>query len=163
MKFAESHYDNQETRCCARLAESRCDKQQFVRNDKPFVKDHIHEFLHFPLNFCAVMARDHAALEQAQAYAPDPLVLLDEVSPWDSDVFLATDRDVPTMKMKHLSGTFLTRFFSSQYRDIGKWIAQTEAYVKEKGRAVEKLYVYYATCPKCAKYDGEIRSWCLRT
>ena len=155
MKLAETNYDNRETGCCARLDESVWDQKEFVWNDKPFVKDHIREFLHFPLNFGSVMARDHAALEQAQAYAPDPLVLVDEVSPWGSDVYLATDRDVPGMEMQHLSGTFLTRVFSGPYRDIGKWIEQTEAYVKEQGRAVEKLYFYYATCPKCAKVFGK--------
>lgn len=30
-----------------------------------------------------------------------------------------------------------------------------EALVKEKGRHLEKLYFFYATCPKCAKRFGK--------
>jgi len=155
MKLAETQYSNQETGCCARLDEARWDKQEFVWKDKPFVKDHIREFLHVPLNFGSVMARDHAALQQAQAYAEEPLWLVDEVSPWGSDVYMATDRDVPNMPMEYLSGTFLTKVFTGPYRDIGRWINQMEAYVKDQGRKLEKLYFFYATCPKCAKHFGK--------
>jgi hypothetical protein len=155
MKMAQTKYDNRETGCCARLDEARWDNQEFVWKDKPFVKDHIREFLHLPLNFGSVMARDHAAIEQAQAYAEEPLWLVDEVSPWGSDVYLAIDREVPNMRMEHLSGTFMTKVFSGPYRDIGQWIKQMETHVRERGRTLQKLYFFYATCPKCAKQFGK--------
>jgi len=126
-----------------------------VWEEKPFVKDHIREFFHIPLNFGSVMARDQAAIEQAQAYAAEPVWLVDEVSPWGSDVYIATDRDVPNMPTVYLSGTFLTKVFTGPYRDIGSWISQTQAHVKAHGREVDKLYFYYATCPKCAKVFGK--------
>ena len=155
MKLAETNYDNKETGCCARLDEARWDEQEFVWKDKPFVKDHIREFLHMPLNFGSVMARDHAAIEQAQAYAPEPLWLVDEVSPWGSEIYMATDRAVPGMQTDYLSGTFLTKVFTGPFRDIGSWITQTETYVRGKGKEVDKLYFFYATCPKCAKRFGK--------
>lgn len=155
MKLAETTYDNHETGCCARLDEARWDAQEFTWQAKPFVKDHIHEFLHVPLNFGSVMARDHAALEQAQAYAPEPLWLADEVSPWGCDIYMATDRVVPNMPMHYLSGTFMTKVFSGPFRDMGVWISQTETFVRERGKEVDKLYFFYATCPKCAKHFGK--------
>lgn len=81
MKLAETNYDNKETGCCARLDEARWDNQEFVWKEKPFVKDHIREFLHVPLNFGSVMVRDHAAVEGALAYAAEPLWLVDEDPP----------------------------------------------------------------------------------
>jgi hypothetical protein len=155
MKLAETKYDNKETGCCARLDEARWDSQEFVWKDKPFVKDHIREFLHVPLNFGSVMTRDHAAIEQAQAYAQEPLWLVDEVSPWGSDIYIATDRPVPNMQTEYLSGTFMTKVFTGPFRDIGSWIAQTETFVREHGREVDKLYFFYAICPKCAKHFGK--------
>ena len=155
MKLAETNYDNKETACCARLDEARWDNKEFVWKEKPFVKDHIREFLHVPLNFGSVMARDHAAIAKAQAYAPEPLWLVDEVSPWGADLYFATDRAVPDMPMEYLSGTFMTKVFTGPFRDIGEWIAQMQALVKEKGRNLEKLYFFYATCPKCAKQFGK--------
>jgi hypothetical protein len=55
MKLAETNYDNKETGCCASLDEARWESQEFVWKDKPFVKDHIREFLHVPLNFGQVL------------------------------------------------------------------------------------------------------------
>mgnify|MGYP000532378393 CR=1 FL=1 len=70
MKLAETKYDNQETGCCARLDEARWEGQEFVWQDKPFVKDHIREFLHLPLNFGSVMARDQKALDKVKENDP---------------------------------------------------------------------------------------------
>ena len=155
MRLAETNYDNRETGCCAKLDVARWDQREFIWNDKPFVKDHIREFMHVPLNFGSVMARDHAAVEAAQAYAPEPFWLVDEVSPWGSDVYLATDRNVPSMHMEYLSGRFMTKVFAGPFRDIGTWITKMKAYVSESGRQVDKLYFFYATCPKCAKHFGK--------
>lgn len=155
MKLAETKYDNSETGCCAKLDEARWEGQEFVWKDKPFVKDHIWEFLHVPLNFGSVMARDQAVIEQAQAYAQEPLWLFDEVSPWGSNIYIATDRIVPGMQTESLSGTFMTKVFTGPYRDIGSWIAQMEAFVDERGKEVDRLYFFYATCPKCAKHYGK--------
>lgn len=155
MKLAETKYDNKETGCCARLDEARWEGQSFEWKDKPFIKDHIWELLHVPLNFGSVMARDHAAIEQAQAWAPEPLWLVDEVSPWGSNIFIATDRTVPGKPTETLSGSFMTKVFEGPYKDIGTWIAQTEAFVFAQGKDVDKLYFFYATCPKCAKHYGK--------
>ncbi|MFZ4478745.1 MAG: hydrolase [Rhodoferax sp.] len=145
MKLAETKYDNKETGCCARLDEARWDGQEFDWKDKPFVKDHIREFLLVPLNFGAVMTRDQAAIEEAQAYAPEPLWLVDEVWPWGSDVYIATDRGVPNMQTEYLSGAFMTKVFTGPFRDIGSWITQTEAFVRGHGREIDKLHFFYAT------------------
>lgn len=155
MKMADTTYDNRETGCCARLDEARWDNQAFTWKDKPFVKDHIREFLHMPLNFGSVMVRDHAAIERAQAYAQEPLWLVDEVSPWGADVYMATDRDVPDMHMAYLSGNFLTKVFTGPYRDLGEWVGQMKAHVTSQGKALDKLYFFYATCPKCAEQFGK--------
>ena len=57
--------------------------------------------------------------------------------------------------MEHLTGTFLSKVFEGPYRDVGKWIAAMESYVAGEGKTIEKLYFYYATCPKCAKHFGK--------
>ncbi len=155
MKLSETQYDNSETGCCAALDAPRWQGQEFEWNDKLFLKDHIRAFLHIPLNFGSVISRDNAAIENAAAYPEEPLWLTDEVSPWGSDVYLATDREVPNAQMVKLSGRFLTKVFEGPYRDIGKWIEQMNEAVRAKGLSVEKMYFFYATCPKCAKHFGK--------
>ena len=155
MKLSETTYDNSETGCCARLDESRWDGQTFTWNNKPFLKDHIREFLHIPLNYGSVITRDHAAIEAAEAYPAEPLWLTEEVSPWGAEVFVATDGDVPNASMEHLSGTFMTKVFDGPYRNAGKWERLMGEHVRAQGHDIKHLYSFYATCPRCAKHFGK--------
>jgi hypothetical protein len=139
------NYDNSETGCCARLDPAVWDEKEVSWQDKLFLRDHIREFLHIPLNFGSVITRDNAAIEEASAYPKDPLWLTDEVSPWGSDIYLAVDREVPGATMEKISGTFLTKVFEGPYRHVGRWIHEMEEYVKAQGQEAEEMYFYYAT------------------
>jgi len=122
MKLAQADYDNAETGCCAKLDATRWDGRKLEWKDKTFLKDHIRSFLHIPLNFGSVISRDHAAIEEAEAYPREPIWLTDEVSPWGSDVYVAVDRDVPNAKMERLSKCLLDeglRRSVSKRRQVG--------------------------------------------
>jgi len=155
MKLAQTHYDNAETGCCARLDEKQWEGRELEWKDKPFLKDHILEFMHMPLNFGSVIGRAQAAVEKAEAYTDPPLWITDEVSPWGCDIYIALDRDVPSAAVTHLSGKFITKAFEGPYSQIGRWVHDMESYVNSKDRKVQKMYFYYATCPKCAKRFGK--------
>lgn len=155
MKLAEANYDNTETGCCAKLDAERWDGQTLKWQDKPFLKDHIRSFMHIPLNFGSVISRDHAAVEDAEAYPEEPIWITEEVSPWGADIYVAVDRDVPNATIEKLSGTFVTKVFEGPYRNVGKWAQEMNQYVIDKGLKSEKVYFYYATCPKCAKHYGK--------
>lgn len=155
MRLAETHYDNSETGCCAPLDADHWDGKEITWEAKPFLRDHIREFVHVPLNYGSVITRDNEAIEKAAAYPEDPLWLTDEVSPWGSDIYLAVDGEVPGAKIDHLSGTFMTKVFEGPYRHIGKWTKAMDQHVHDAGHEVDKMYFYYATCPKCAKHFGK--------
>jgi hypothetical protein len=156
MKLAQTHYDNAETGCCAKLDIEKWDGKTLTWKDKPFLKDHIRAFLHIPLNFGSVISRDHTKIEQAGAYPEDPFWLTDEVSPWGSNVYVAVDRsELPGATIEKLSGTFITKVFDGPYRDVGKWMHQMDAHVHIQGRETKKVYFFYATCPKCSKHFGK--------
>ncbi len=155
MKLAETHYENAETKCCARLDVDLWEGREMVWEDKPFLKDHVRALLHIPLNFGAVITRDHAAIEEAEAYAEEPIWMTDEVSPWRSEIYGAVDREVPGAEIERLSGTFLAKVFEGPYRDAGKWARAMEDFVRSRGHEALKTYTYYATCPKCAKHYGK--------
>jgi hypothetical protein len=155
MKLAEANYDNAETGCCAKLDAALWDGRRLEWSEKPFLKDHIRSLLHVPLNFGSVISRDHAAIEETEAYPEEPIWLSDEVSPWGSDVYVAVDRDVPNAKIERLSGTFVTKVFEGPYRNVGKWMEEMDRYVSDQGLQSKKTYFFYATCPKCAKQYGK--------
>jgi hypothetical protein len=155
MKLAETHYDNTETGCCAPLDTARWDGKTVIWDDRPFLYDHVHEFLHVPLDFGSVITRDNEAIEAAGAFPLDPLWITEEVSPWGSDVYVAIDREVPGATMDRLTGTFLTKVFEGPYRDVRRWVSEMGEYVASEGHTVEKIYFYHATCTKCAKHFGK--------
>jgi len=82
-------------------------------------------------------------------------MLSDENSLWGADVYIAVSKDVPGAEMARISGTFLSRVFEGPYKDIRKWVAQMKDYVTSKKKAMEKLYFFYTTCPKCAQTYGK--------
>lgn len=155
MKLAETNYDNAETGCCARLDPAAWDGRELTWDEKPFLRDHIREFLHIPLNYGSVISRDHAAIEDAGAYPEEPFWLTDEVSPWGADIYTAVDGDVPGVEIEKMSGTYLTKVFEGPYRKVGEWVKEMEGFVTGQGREMHKVYFYYATCPKCAKRFGQ--------
>ncbi|MFZ4580530.1 MAG: hydrolase, partial [Myxococcota bacterium] len=130
------------------------DRQDQTWNDRLFVKDRVRAILHIPLNFGGVMTRNMTRIEAAGVKA-DGLVLSDENSLWGSDVYIGVDKDLPGADMQRLSGTFLSRVFEGPYSQIGRWMGEMQAYVKERGVTPKKYWFYYTTCPKCAKAYGK--------
>jgi hypothetical protein len=148
-------YENAETGCCPRFQPEPWDKKEVTFKDKLFNKDHVVSFLHIPLNYGKVIVRNMERISQAQALAPEPMVLSDENSLWGADVYIAVSKDVPGAEMVKLSGTFLSQVFEGPYNNIRLWIKQMTDYVREKGKTLKKLYFFYTTCPNCAKYYGK--------
>lgn len=148
--------DNEiETGCCPRFNPEPWDEKEVTWQDKLFIKDHVRSFLHIPLNFGQVMVKNMEMIESAGALAPQPLMLSDEKSLWGTDVYIAVSKEVPRAEMERISGTFLTKVFEGPYKNAGKWAKEMKAYVKSKGREIEKMYFFYTTCPKCAKVYGK--------
>jgi len=148
-------YENAETGCCPRFKPEPWDKKEVTFKDKLFIKDHVVSFLHIPLNFKGVMVRNMESIAQAQALASEPMVLSDENSLWGADIYIAVAKDVPDAEMVKISGTFLSQVFEGPYKNIRQWVKQMTDYVRERGKGLKKLYFFYTTCPKCAKYYGK--------
>ena len=101
------------------------------------------------------MQRSMAAIEAAGAASDETIVLSDENSLWGADVYIAVAKEVPGTRMATLSGTYLAKVFEGPYRNVRHWIAEMKAYVVGKGSTLQKLYLFYTTCPKCAKKYGK--------
>jgi hypothetical protein len=94
-------------------------------------------------------------IQAAGALAPEPLLLSDENSLWGADVYIAVAKEVPGSEMARVSGTFLTRVFEGPYQNVRRWVEEMTAYVTSKQKQLKRLYFFYTTCPKCAKYYGK--------
>ena len=148
-------YEQSETGCCPRFNPEPWDEKEITWQDNLFIKDHVRSFFHIPLGFGKVMVKNMEMIKAADALAPQPLMLSDENSLWGRDLYIAVSKEVPEAENVRISGTFLTKVFEGPYKNIGKWVKEMKAYVKAKGREIKKMYFFYTTCPKCAKFYGK--------
>jgi hypothetical protein len=102
-----------------------------------------------------IMVKNMELIKNSDALTTKPLMLSDEKSLWGSDIYIAVTKPVPNAKMEKISGTFLTKVFEGDFKNMGKWIKEMEKYVKSKKKEIKKLYFFYTTCPACAKYYGK--------
>jgi hypothetical protein len=141
------------TGCCPKFDPSGWEGQVLEWNDKMFIKDRVKSFLHIPLNFGAVMKRNMDLLQARPEQ--QILVLSDENSLWGADVYIESDAPIQGASMAKLSGRFKTRVFEGHYKNVPQWMKTFREELESKGEQVEKMLVYYTTCPKCAKAYGK--------
>ena len=142
-------------RCCPPFDPDPWQDRELTWDKKLFVTDHVTAFCHIPLNITSKVTQNVAQMETAGALTPDFMMLSDESSLWGSEIYLSATRPVPNAKMAEFSGTFLTKVFEGPYQNAGKWCRTMQAYVKSKGKTIQKIYFYYTTCPKCARAYGK--------
>jgi hypothetical protein len=145
--------ENQE--CCPRFEPQLWEDKLFEWDNKKFVKDSVKTFFFMPLNFGQVMRRMDARSRASGATVPDWLCLSDHTSNWNMDLYLAVDKDVDGAKNTTISGKFYSRVYEGPFRDTRKWTDDYKIRIKEKGFTAKKMYMWYTTCPKCAKKYGK--------
>jgi endo-beta-N-acetylglucosaminidase D len=93
-------------------------------------------------------------VEEGGAKTPDNLCLSDHTSKWKMDIYLAVDKEVSDAENVTLSGKFLTKVYEGDFKDTGKWMEDFKKYAQDEGHKIKKYYMWYTTCPKCAKKYG---------
>lgn len=144
-----------ETGCCLKFDPKPWQNKTIRWKGKSFVKSRIRTFFHIPLNFGSVIEKTTELMDKVSALSLNFVALYDETSLWSVDAYFSTTRKVPGIENVKISGTFLTKVFEGPYRNMGGWIKEMNTYVEKKGKKSKKMYFYYTTCPKCAKYYGK--------
>ena len=146
---------SQNKECCPQFNPELWDGKIIEWNDKKFIKDHVCTFFYMPCNFGKVMKRMNEKITNAKTEIPEWLCLSDHTSKWNMDIFLAVDKVVPNADNITLSGKYLCKVYEGSFNDTGKWCKDFETFAKLKGLSVKKMYMWYTTCPKCAKKYGK--------
>ncbi len=143
-----------ETGCCPRVNPELWQEKVLDWKDKRFIKDSVRTFMYIPLNFGGVITRMMKKVEAAGAKSPDNLCLSDHTSKWNMDLYLAVDKEVEGAENVTLNGKYLTKVYEGDFKDTGKWGEDFKKYAEAKGYKIKKWYMWYTTCPKCAKVYG---------
>jgi len=140
--------------CCPEFYPTPWQDKLFRWENKKFIRDKVFTVFYMPLTFSKVMKKLDETISKAEAAIPDYLCLSDHTSQWNMDLYLAVDKEIPGPENTTISGKFFSKVYEGPFRDTGKWMKEFDATVKSNGLASKKVYMWYTTCPKCAKKYG---------
>jgi hypothetical protein len=146
---------NQDQECCPKFDPKPWDEKVFEWKNKKFIKDKVLTFFYMPINFGPVVKRMMAKIEGAGAKAEDWMGLSDHTSKWNMDLYVAVNKKIPGAENVTLNGKFLSKVYEGDFKETNKWCQDFKNFAQKKGFKVEKWFMWYTTCPKCAKKYGK--------
>jgi len=155
MEIIMKTQSEEETICCPKFDPAPWDQKILQWENKKFVKDRVFTLFYMPLNFGRVMKRFGKSLATARAEMPDYLCLSDQTSKWNMDLYLAVNKEIPGTENVTISGKFYCKVYEGPFQETGKWCTNFKSILNSKGYKYGKIYMWYTTCPKCAKKYGE--------
>jgi hypothetical protein len=141
--------------CCPKFEPALWDDKLFEWEHKRFVKDHVFTLFFIPITFGRVIKRVMSKIDKAGAKAEDWMGLADHTSRWNMDLYIAVDKEVPGADNVTLTGKFISKVYEGPFKNTRQWCDDFKSFVKGKGLEVKKWYMWYTTCPKCAKKYGK--------
>jgi hypothetical protein len=141
--------------CCPQFDPAPWQDKRFEWQNKRFIKDKVMTIFNMPINFGSVITKMTAKANKEGAVTADYLCLSDHTSSWNMDVYLAVEKEIPGAQNVIISGSFFSHVYEGHFKDMGKWMADFEKLVADKGMQMKKMYAWYTTCPKCAKAYGK--------
>lgn len=146
---------NQNEECCPKFDPAPWDGKVLEWGNKKFIKGKVFTLFFMPVNFGSVIVKLMAKVKDAGAGTPENLCLSDHTSRWNMDLYLAVDKEIPEAENVVLSGRFFSKVYEGDFKETGEWCRDFENIAKERGMKIEKWYMWYTTCPKCAKKYGK--------
>lgn len=147
--------EKKELECCPPFDPVPWEGKIFDWDKKKFIKDKVRTLFFMPMNFGQKMRKLDRIVTQAGATFPGAMCLSDHTSKWNMDVLLAVDKEIQGVENITLSGKFYSKVYEGSFNETGNWCKDFETVAKGKGLTVKKLYMWYTTCPKCAKKYGK--------
>ena len=144
------------TECCPRFIPKDWDEKELIFDKKLFVKANTLNLMHIPLNIGSMITKTWKKISDAEAVSKTEFAILSyDPSPWKGEHYFTVTKKVPGADNVTLSGNFITKVFEGPFKDAKKWVNEMEKYINSKKKKVKKIFFYYTTCPKCAKFYGK--------
>ena len=157
MSLPNTYTDVNETGCCAIPDVDAWRDKVVTFENKKFIRMESSSVFFVPRNLDKIMTQIQQAATDAQAYpAPTQVMTLSrDLSPWKSEQLFAVTKEVDGVSNVTLDGTFATKVFEGPYKNARDWYLAMQNYAKELGHQASEVYLFYTTCPKCAKHYGK--------
>ncbi len=144
-----------EEQCCPEFRSESWDGQVHTWAGKKFARDKVFTVFYMPVGFGRTMKRLMGKVAAAGAQCEDWLCLSEHTSKWNMDVYLAVDKDLPDAHMCTLDGRYFSKVYEGPFSDTKKWCDDFAACAERQGLKTDKMFMWYTTCPKCAKKRGK--------
>jgi len=137
--------------CCPEFNPLPWDNKILEWNNKKFIKEKICTFFYFPLNFGSKIVKAMKKIEGQGAILEDNMCISDHTSRWNMDIYLSVNKEISNADNVNISGKFLSKVYEGKFTDTDKWCLDFKNYAKSQNLNIKKWYMWYTTCPKCAK------------
>jgi hypothetical protein len=141
--------------CCPKFDPDPWQEKSFNWNEKLFIRDKVFTLFYMPITFGRTMKKLMKKLEHSNAVCQDNMVLSDHTSKWNMNILMAVDKPLENAENIKLSGHFLSKVYEGPYKNTAQWCKDFEDYAGKQNLPVKKWYMWYTTCPKCAKKYGK--------
>lgn len=141
--------------CCPEFDPAPWDGKVFEWKDKKFIRSSVFTFFYMPVNFGGVIKKLDKLIRHEDAVVPDNMGLSDHTSKWNMDIYIAVDKEIPGVQNTTMSGTFVSKVYEGPFSDTGKWHKDFVSWCGTQEHRTGKIYMWYTTCPKCAKKYGK--------
>jgi len=139
--------------CCPKFNPEPWEDKILEWKDKKFIKASVFTLFYMPINFGSAMTK----LSKLAKWQPgeEVLCLSDHVSPWKMDILCEVKNNIEGADNTSLSGKFFTKVYDGDFKNTGQWMEDYKSEAKKKGLNITKFYMWYTTCPNCAKKYGK--------
>ena len=143
--------------CCPKFDPKPWEHKKITWKNKKFVKGHVVNFFHMPLNFGGVVNKLTKLIEDNKAIPAKRERIIGECGLFGSNMYVATTKDIKGANNVKLSGVFISKVFEGPFKNMSTYIKEIKKHVKEdlKKPEILKMYFIYPYCPKCAKKYGK--------
>jgi hypothetical protein len=146
---------NEKDICCPEFDPNPWNEKVFEWKNQKFIKDSVFTIFYMPVNFGGIMRKLDKKVREANAEIPNGMSLSDHTSKWNMDIYLAVDKEIPGAQNTTMSGTVVSKVYEGSFNETGKWHKDFTAWCGTQGHKTGKIYMWYTTCPKCAKKYGK--------
>lgn len=140
--------------CCPKLKVSDWDDKMLNWQNKNFVVGKVRTFFYMPVNFGKVITKLINLVTAEGGELEQNLCLSDHLSIKQMNILLAVNKKINGVENITLTGKFYSKVYEGPFKDTGRWCANFEKVLASKKLTMEKMYMWYTTCPKCAKKYG---------
>lgn len=146
-----------ENECCPRLDPTLWDDKILVWDNKKFIKGKVKTIFFIPIGFGKEITKLQKLVTDSDGIIEDYLCLSIHPTKWGMDIYLAVNKEIVNAENVTISGTYYSKVYEGDFNQTGRWMEDYEKTIREKGLNcnIKDVYMWYTTCPKCAKKYGK--------